>query len=78
MPIQPMNLLLTNSVKYITKTFSPKPFNLSVVLKNHVRNPWLTKGILKSMGQIKLNFTKIFLRTQVSLWKRLINLLKIS
>ena len=33
---QPLNLLLINSVKYITKTFLPKPFNLSVVFKNHV------------------------------------------
>ena len=37
MPIQLMNFnLLINSVKYITKTFLPKPFNLSIVLKSHI------------------------------------------
>ena len=31
MPIQPMNILSINSVKYITKTLLPKPFNFSLV-----------------------------------------------
>ena len=44
MPIQPMNLLLINSVRYITKTSLPKPFNLSIVFKNHV----VTLGSLKA------------------------------
>ena len=44
LPIQPTNLLLINSVKYITKTFLPKPFNLSIVFKN----PVVTLGSAKA------------------------------
>ena len=60
-PIQPMNLLLINSVKYITKNIPTETIQLKCRAQKSCRNLWLTKGPLKSIrkkAKLYTNFLK--------------------